>query len=521
MAATLVEMRGITKSFPGIVACNGVDLVVQPGDVLAVVGENGAGKTTLMNVLYGMYQPDEGEILLNGERLVVSTPEVAIEHHIGMVHQHFTLVPSFTIADNVALGRYPRKVGFYDQRRVVTELEKLSKQYSMAVDARARVMNLPVGVMQRVEILKALYRKAQVLIMDEPTAVLTPQETDELFVILRSLAAEGKGVILITHKLAEVMAVSNRVTVMRAGKNAGDLLTKSTSERELARLMVGREVFLQIVKPPAKTGQVIVKTKNLKVKDARNLYVLDGVDISIRAGEILGIAGVQGNGQTELVEAITGLRSCDEGLILLQDKDCTKASVRQRRELGLAHIPEDRMIRGASLGDSLQDNAIIGTYYREPQSWRGILLRLNQIVKYVNKMISDYDVRPANQRVAAGSLSGGNMQKIILARELNGNPSLVVAAQPTRGLDVGATEFVHKQLVDMRNRGCAILMVSADLDEILNVSDRIAVMYKGKIVAEIPRKDATAHKLGILMAGSSLLQEDVSESEDCQDTSAK
>jgi simple sugar transport system ATP-binding protein len=471
MASALVEMRGITKRFPGIVAASGVDLVVNPGDVLAVVGENGAGKTTLMNVLYGLYQPDEGEILLNGELVVMSTPEVAIEHHIGMVHQHFALVPSFTVADNVALGRFPHKFGIYDQGRVVTELESLSNQYGMAVDPRAKVMNLSVGVMQRVD------------------------------------------------KLAEVMAVSNRVTVMRAGKNVGDLETKSTSERELAQLMVGREVFFQVDKPPAKAGQTILKVENLQVKDARNLPALDRVDLSARAGEILGIAGVQGNGQTELVEAITGLRSCDDGLIIFRDTDCTQASVRQRRELGLAHIPEDRMIRGASLGDSLQDNAIIGSYYREPQSWRGIMLRMHQIAKHVKKMISDYDVRPANQRASAGSLSGGNMQKLILARELDGNPCLVVAAQPTRGLDVGATEFVHRQLVDMRNRGCAILMVSADLDEILNLSDRIAVMYKGKIVAEMPREDATEQKLGILMAGSSWQQEEASEH--CLDTSAK
>jgi ABC-type uncharacterized transport system ATPase subunit len=497
----LVEMRDITKTFPGVLANQAVNFTAEAGEIHAVVGENGAGKSTLMNVLYGLYQPDSGEILLRGKPVVISSPHVAIENRIGMVHQHFMLIPSFSVAENIVFGRFPCKHGHFDSSKAADQVKDLSARYGMPIDPCAKVMDLPVGTMQRIEILKALYRGAEILILDEPTAVLTPQDTEELFVVLRALAAEGKTVILITHKLREVIAISNRVTVMRAGRNVGVVRTQDTSEHELARLMVGREVFLQIDREPAKAGEEVLTARNLCANNAHGLQALDNVCLSVRAGEILGIAGVEGNGQTELVEVVTGMRPIESGSICIGGVDVTRTGVRGRRELGISHIPEDRMRLGVSSDDSVEDNAIVASYYRPPLSWSGIFLRARQIADYTRGLMSKYDVRASGNETRVGTLSGGNMQKLVLAREFAQKPRLLIAAQPTRGVDVGGSEFIRKQLVQMRDQGCAILLVSADLDEILSLSDRIFVMYEGKVVAEVAQAEATEHRLGVLMTG--------------------
>lgn len=499
--AALVEMHDITKSFPGVQANRAVNFTAEAGEIHAVVGENGAGKSTLMNVLYGLYQPESGEILLRGKKVVIASPHAAIRNKIGMVHQHFMLIPSFTVAENIVFGQFPHRHGFFDSKRAAVLVRELSARYGLAVEPSAKLMDVSVGTMQRIEILKALYRGAEILILDEPTAVLTPKETEDLFAIIRTLAAEGKSVILITHKLREVIAISDSVTVMRAGLNVGVLRTQDTSESELARLMVGREVFLHVDKDPPKVGGEVLVASDLCVKNAHGLQALDHLCISVREGEIVGIAGVEGNGQTELVEALTGLRPIESGTIHIDGKEVTRSGVRARREMGISHIPEDRMRFGISAEDSVEDNAIVASYYRAPLSWSGVVLRLRRIADYTRGLMSKYDVRAGGKQARVGTLSGGNMQKLVLAREFAQNPRLLLAAQPTRGVDVGGSEFIRKQLVQMRDQGCAVLLISADLDEILSLSDRIYVMYGGKLVAEIPQAEATEHRLGVLMTG--------------------
>jgi ABC-type uncharacterized transport system ATPase subunit len=505
-----VEMRNICKSWPGVVANDHVNLKVRKGEIHALVGENGAGKSTLMNILYGQIHPDSGEIDINGQLAHITGPRDAIHLKIGMVHQHFMLIPPLTVAENIVLGHEPGNVASpYDVRKARSAILALSRQYGLPIDPDVRIEKLSVGLQQRVEILKVLYRAADILIMDEPTGVLTPQETFELFGVLRGLVATGKTVIFITHKLREVLEVTDNITVLRRGKNAGELVTKETNQAEIARMMVGREVLLRVNKTPAHPGPVILHIENVHALSDRGLEVLHGVSFDIRAGEILGIAGVEGNGQSELVEALTGMRKITSGKITIapikdgqsqQPRDITIMDAREERLAGLAHIPEDRRGSGLVLAESIEDNMILGRQ-RWPQfSWRRIVLLLRNIASWAKRLITEYDVRTPSALVSAGSLSGGNQQKVIIAREFASDPVALIASQPTRGVDIGAIEFIHRRIIEQRDAGKAILLVSAELDEIRSLSDRIAVMYEGRIV-DIVSPDATEEQLGILMTG--------------------
>ena len=508
-----VEMRDITKAWPGVVANDHVHLAVRKGEIHALVGENGAGKTTLMNILYGLIHPDSGEILINGQPAHITGPRDAIRLGIGMVHQHFMLIPPLTVAENIVLGHEPGSTtSVYEVKKARELILQLSKQYGLPIDPDVRIERLSVGLQQRVEILKVLYRAAGILIMDEPTGVLTPQETFELFGVLRGLVAQGKTIIFITHKLREVLELSDRITVLRRGKNAGELITRETSQAEIARMMVGREVLLRVNKTPAHTGPVVLHVEDVYAQSDRGLDVLRGVSFDVRAGEILGIAGVEGNGQSELVETLTGMRKITSGKITLTGvkdgqvgkmHDLTTMNAREERRAGLAHIPEDRRGSGLVLTDSIADNIILGRQ-RWPQfSWRGFVLALRRIVNWAKKLIADFDIRTSSAEAPARALSGGNQQKIIIAREFSANPMALIASQPTRGVDIGAIEFIHRRLIEQRDAGKAVLLISAELDEIRSLSDRIAVMYEGKIV-DIVSPDATEEQLGILMTGGHL-----------------
>jgi general nucleoside transport system ATP-binding protein len=508
-----VEMRNISKAWPGVVANDHVNLTVRKGEIHALVGENGAGKTTLMNILYGLIHPDSGEILINGQPAHISGPRDAIRLKIGMVHQHFMLIPPLTIAENIVLGHEPSSiVSTYDVKRARETILKLSKQYGLPIDPDVLVEKLSVGLQQRVEILKILYRAADILILDEPTGVLTPQETFELFGVLRGLVGQGKTIIFITHKLREVLELSDNITVLRRGKNAGTLVTSKTNQAEIARMMVGREVLLRVNKTPAHPGPVILHVEDLHALSDRGLEVLHGVSFDVHAGEILGIAGVEGNGQSELVEAITGMRKVTQGKMTLSEnkdgqpgktQDITFMNAREERRVGLAHIPEDRRGSGLVLADSIADNLILGRQ-RWPQfSRNGVVLLLRNIVAWARKLIKEFDVRTPSTEVSARSLSGGNQQKIIVAREFSANPTALIASQPTRGVDIGAIEFIHRRIIEQRDAGKAVLLISAELDEIRSLSDRIAVIYEGKIV-DIVSSEATEEQLGILMTGGHL-----------------
>ena len=508
-----VEMRNISKAWPGVVANDQVNLTVRKGEIHALVGENGAGKTTLMNILYGLIHPDSGEILINGQPAHISGPRDAIRLKIGMVHQHFMLIPPLTIAENIVLGHEPSSiVSTYDVKRARETILKLSKQYGLPIDPDVLVEKLSVGLQQRVEILKILYRAADILILDEPTGVLTPQETFELFGVLRGLVGQGKTIIFITHKLREVLELSDNITVLRRGKNAGTLVTSKTNQAEIARMMVGREVLLRVNKTPAHPGPVILHVEDLHALSDRGLEVLHGVSFDVHAGEILGIAGVEGNGQSELVEAITGMRKVTQGKMTLSEnkdgqpgktQDITFMNAREERRVGLAHIPEDRRGSGLVLADSIADNLILGRQ-RWPQfSRNGVVLLLRNIVAWARKLIKEFDVRTPSTEVSARSLSGGNQQKIIVAREISANPTALIASQPTRGVDIGAIEFIHRRIIEQRDAGKAVLLISAELDEIRSLSDRIAVIYEGKIV-DIVSSEATEEQLGILMTGGHL-----------------
>lgn len=496
----VVEMEGICKAFPGVVANDHVNLSVEEGEIHAIIGENGAGKTTLMNILYGLYLPDAGTIKIRGKPVHITKNADAIRLGIGMVHQSFKLVPSFTVAENITLGAEPRRGILLDKKAVRDSVIEISNRFGLKVDPDARIRDLPVGVQQRVEILKTLYRNADILILDEPTAVLTPQETRELFGVIRSLVAGGKTVIFITHKLREVMEISDRVTVMRDGKVVGTKNTKDTNPSELARMMVGREVLLRVKKGPARPGQTVLRLENLKVRDDRNLMAVRGISLEVRAGEILGIAGVEGNGQRELVEAIIGLRPAVSGKIYINGKDVTHLSVRDRRNAGISCIPEDRYVRGLALPATVEENLVVNCYFCSPMA-NGFVLNLKNIGDFANKAIRTFDIRTLGKDVPAFTLSGGNLQKIVVARELSANPALLVAAQPTRGLDVGSIEFVHQRIVDARDSGAAVLLVSAELEEIMSLSDRIAVIYEGKIMGTVDAAEATEEGLGLWMAG--------------------
>jgi simple sugar transport system ATP-binding protein len=503
-------MRNIRKFFPssGVLAVDNVNFEVRKGEIHALVGENGAGKTTLMSILYGLVQPDEGEILIDERPVHISHPNDAIAAGIGMVHQHFKLISSFTIAENIMLGIEPNRLGFIDGKDEAQAVRQLAQSFGLPVDPNAVVANIPVGMQQRVEILKTLQRNAQILILDEPTAVLTPQEVKELYTVIRKLADDGRTVILITHKLVEVKAVANRVSVMRRGRMIATHDVADVSVRDLANLMVGREVILQVDKNQAKPGDTVLKVDNLLVAGAGGIPAVFGVSFTVQSGEILGIAGVSGNGQTELVEAIAGLRPVDGGTVELDGKDITHVPVRERRLQGMAHVPEDRMTMGLNLRTNLDENVIVTAYQQPPYSQRGVL-RFKPIRELAQRIVKTFDVRSARVGGEIRTLSGGNLQKIVLGRELEGSPRLIIANQPTRGLDVGSIEFVHRTLVAERDSGAAVLLVSVELDEIFSLSDRIAVMFEGRIMGILDIDEATEERVGILMAGGSLAREEV------------
>jgi len=495
-------MKGIGKSFPGVRANDDINLTVEQGEIHVLLGENGAGKSTLMNILYGLYTPDEGEIFVKGKGVKINNPNIAISLGIGMVHQHFMLVPTFSVAENIVLGSEPKKGLALDMDKAISDVEELSKKYELKVDPRAKIQDISVGMQQRVEILKTLYRGAEILILDEPTAVLTPQEIEELGVILESLVRQGKSIILITHKLKEVMSMSDKVTIIRRGKVIDTLETSNTNIEELAEKMVGRKVSLTVEKEEAKLGEPILEVKGVKTLDNRGLEAVKGVDFEVKSGEILGIAGVDGNGQNELVQTITGLRKAAAGEVLVKGKSITNLSPKDVIGSGVGYIPEDRHKRGLILDFPLSENTILGSH-RSKSFKKGLGLDYRKIREYSRKLIKEFDVRTPNERVYAKSLSGGNQQKLIIARELDRDPQLLIASQPTRGLDVGAIEFVHHRLIEQRKRGKAVLLISLELDEIMALSDRIAVMYDGKIVGIVDAKNTTELELGIMMAGGS------------------
>lgn len=504
-----LQARNITKQFPGVLANDHVNFDLRPGEIHALLGENGAGKTTLMNVLYGLYQPDEGEIFINDKPSLIQSPHDAIAQGIGMVHQHFMLVPPLTVTENIMLGQESLQkatqalggMAVLNRKAASDRIRELSKQYSLDVDPDAYVKDLPVGARQRVEIVKALYRLADILILDEPTAVLTPQEADELFIIMRGLAKQGKSIIFITHKFREVFAVADRISVMRAGRMIDTTTPKQATSAQLAEMMVGRQVLLEIDKKPAKPGAAVLQVENLKVQDDRRFMSVNGVSFQIHAGEILGIAGVQGNGQRELVEALTGLRPAVGGKVTLEGHDVTHASPRTITELGISHIPEDRHKHGLVLSYPVRDNLILCSYLESPFA-HGWEVDGNEIELQATRLVKEFDIRTPNTGTLVGSLSGGNQQKVIVARELSRSVKLLIANQPTRGLDVGSIEFIHRRIVDARDQGAAVLLVSAELDEIMSLSDRIAVMYRGEILETVAAETATREHLGLLMAGA-------------------
>ena len=497
--APALEMRGITKRYPGVVANDGIDLDVRPGEIHALLGENGAGKTTLMNILYGLARPDEGEILLDGEPVRIAGPSDAIARGINMVHQHFMLVPVFTVAENILLGEETMANPiFLDRKEASRRIRELGARFGFEIDPDAKVGSLSVGWQQRVEILKALYRDARILVLDEPTAVLTPQETEEIFNVLRRLAQQGHSILFISHKLYEVLEIADRITVIRRGKVVGERIPSETDEADLAAMMVGRSVELTVDRGESHPGETVLRVSGLQVADDRGNPAVRGVDLEVKAGEILGIAGVAGNGQDELVEAIIGLRKVADGRIELSGEDVTSNAPREMNEAGVAYVPADRHRFGLVLPFSLADNMVLTSYYRAPFA-RG-LRDFDAIEKSAAEGIAKYDVRAPSPNVPAGTLSGGNQQKLVVAREFDRPLKLLILDQPTRGLDVGSIEFIHRQAIRMRDEGTAILLVSAELDEVLEMSDRIAVMYRGRIVATVDGRTADKNGVGLLMA---------------------
>ena len=496
----ILELRGITKQFPGVLANDHVDFDLRTGEVHALLGENGAGKSTLMSILYGLYHPDEGEILIKGKRTRIHSPKEAIEQGIGMVHQHFMLIPVMTVAENIVLATEPTTAGvLLDMPAARQRVKHLAATFNFAIDPDAPIESITVGQQQRVEILKALYRRADILILDEPTAVLTPQETLELFGILQSLVREGMSVIFISHKLHEVLEIADRITVLRRGKRIETLPAAGATEAGLARLMVGRDVLLRVEKTKAVPQEPLLKVADLRVRDERELEAVRGVSLEVRAGEIVGIAGVDGNGQTELIEALTGLRKIDSGSFSVDGKHLAGTSTNHILDSGVGHIPEDRQRRGLVLEFTLAENIALHDFDRPPNSRLG-WLRPSRLIARAKKLLSEFDVRGGGPKTLARSLSGGNQQKVVVAREVGNDPRVLIAAQPTRGLDVGAIEFVHRRLVEERDEGRAVLLVSLELDEILSLSDRILTMYEGEIVGEYGA-GVTEEELGVAMLG--------------------
>lgn len=494
----ILQVKGISKRFGNIQANDNVCLDVKKGEVHAILGENGAGKSTLMNIIYGLYAPDSGEIYFEGQKLDIKGPHEAIEKGIGMVHQHFMLIPVFTVAENIVLGFEPKGFRFNVQEAEKKILE-ISKKYNLEIDPKAKVGDLSVGMQQRVEILKAFYRNARLLILDEPTAMLTPQETRELFKIINNLKSQGISILFISHKLDEVLEISDRVTVMRRGKTIKTLNTKETNEQELANLMVGREVKLVVEKNEPRLGETVLKVENLSVKLKNGVEKVKNVSFEVRRGEIFGIAGIDGNGQNELVEAIVGLIP-STGKIIFNGQEIQNLPTRKRYEKGIAYIPADRQQDGLVLNFTVAENIVLKRYYKKPYSNRGFL-NYKTIISEAGKLINEFDVRPPDYKLFAKNLSGGNQQKVILAREFSSSPDLLIAVQPTRGMDVGAIEYIHRKLIELRDSGKAILLVSLELDEILNLSDRIAVMYSGRIMDILDSKMATKEEIGLLMIG--------------------
>lgn len=502
----MLELRNITKRFGDVLANDAVSITVAPGTIHAIVGENGAGKSTAMRIAYGFYTADAGEILLDGSARRIATPHDAINLGIGMVHQHFMLVETMTVAENIVLGAEPGGAVALDLKQAAARIRALSGEFGLAIDPYATIESLSVGQQQRVELLKALYRDARLLILDEPTAVLTPQEVEEFFVILRRMREGGKTIIIITHKLDEVLAISDDVTVMRDGRVVGNVQTKNTNAAELARLMVGRDVLLRIEKPQAKTGAKVLAVRELSVTARNHTRPLDNISFDVHAGEIVGVAGVEGNGQTELIEALAGLidPALIAGSIEFEERNITRMSARKRKELGIAHIPEDRHRRGLLLDFALTENSILGVHYRRPAVAAppmGVMLDNAAIRERTQQIIKDFDVRPANPDLSARSLSGGNQQKLIIGREFDLQPKLLLVAQPTRGVDIGAIEFIHRKLVALRDAGCAVLLVSAELEEVTALADRLLIMREGRIAGEVDPTQTSVGEIGLLMTG--------------------
>ena len=500
MTELLLAARNVTKRFPGVLANDDVSVELRPGRILALLGENGAGKSTLVNVLFGMYRPDGGEIVIKDEIVDLRGPDDAISRGIGMVHQHFQLVPPMSVVENIVLGAEPTKLGLVDLDEARVRVVELSERYGLEVDPDALVEDLPVGMQQRVEILKALYRNADVLILDEPTGVLTPQEADHLLRVLRGLTESGVGIVFITHKLREVLAIADDIVVLRAGRVVGATTPTQATETGLAEMMVGRSVALRVEKTVAQPGDVVLQVEDLKVDDDRGQLAVDGVNLQVRSGEILGVAGVEGNGQRELVEAITGLRHTSAGEVTINGESLANSSTRQVAQTGVGHIPEDREKHGLVAVYSLAENSVLNRYYRQPFSNRGIMRR-EVIHEHAEAVVDEFDVRTPNVTVSVSSLSGGNKQKLIVGREFSEDIELLVAAQPTRGIDIGAIEFIHRRIVEQRDRGAAVLLVSAELDEILSLADRIAVLYDGKLMGVLKASLANRESVGLLMAG--------------------
>lgn len=499
-APSVLEARNVTKRFGHVVANEDICMHLYQGEVLALLGENGAGKTTLMNILYGLYQQDAGEIVVHGEPVRITNPRESIRRGIGMVHQHFMLVPVFTVAENIILGDETTTGPFLNMRQARQKIRELSNRYGLNVDPDAYVKDLSVGQQQRVEIVKALYRNANILILDEPTAVLTPQETLDLFAVIRALTTAGTSVILITHKLKEVLAIADRIVVLRRGKVVGETTPHQATEQSLAEMMVGRSVLLAVEKQAARPCTAVLHVQDVCIANDRGYLAVDHVSFEVFGGEIVGIAGVQGNGQTELVEALTGLRPVQRGCITINEQDCTNARPRRITEIGCAHVPEDRQKEGLVLSYPIADNMVLNTYYVAPFAL-GILMRRSAIYEQATRLVERYDVRTPGPSVPVSTLSGGNKQKVVIARELSRPLSLLIAAQPTRGVDVGSIEFIHKTIVAERDQGTAVLLISTELDEILALSDRIVVMYQGQVVATVPTSDVTREELGLFMAG--------------------
>jgi len=501
MNPPLLEMKNITKRFPGVIANDDVSFSVHNGEVHTLLGENGAGKSTLMKILFGLYLPDEGEILLRGQVTEITSPTNAIAQRVGMVHQHFMLVPTLTVAENVALGMPSTKGALTDLDVVAQRIANISDQYGLSVDPSIEVWKLSVGERQRVEIIKALYRGAELLVLDEPTAVLTPQEVDDLFVILRKMTAEGTGIVFISHKLHEVLELSDRITVLRNGRVTGATTPAETNRQQLAEMMVGREVKLAPDKPDVERREARLSLRDVKVMGDRDTMAVDGVNLDVHSGEIVGIAGVSGNGQRELAETVAGLRPAQTGSVMLDGVDITRATPATTRGAGLSYVPEERMKDGAIGEFDITENLLL-VNHADKQFLRGGLFNFDAIKEHCQRLVDNFAVKTPSLSTPTSSLSGGNIQKVIMARELDSSPRVVLAAQPTRGVDIGAAEYIHSQLVQQRSDGCAILMISEDLDEILGLADRIAVMFEGQIVKIVDRADATKEELGLAMAGA-------------------